>query len=149
MSANMKRPTLAALFLFVGLFCSLQAQARDDRVNLPIADAMAAQGKLGGDIAFYWADQAHAAIAHKFGTYATNKKTNAFNKTDKEACEWAWLSAMLALEAKARSLGGNAVINISSNYKNQPFSSTESYQCGVGRVIAGVALKGTVVTLPK
>lgn len=142
-----KSSFVAAIVTTAALLLAAPVQARDDRVQLPIADAIAAQDKLGGDISFYWGDTAHPAVENKYGTFGTNKKTNAFNKTDKEACEWVWLSAMLALESKARSLGGDAVVNITSNYKNQPHSSTTKYECGVGKFLAGVALKGTVVKL--
>ena len=35
----------------------------------------------------------------KIGEWDTSKKTNGFNKEDKVACEWAFLSAMLTLQA--------------------------------------------------
>ena len=82
------------------------------------------------------------------GTYSTNKKTNFFNKSDKEGCEWAFLSAAIQLQERARKEGGNAVVNIISNYKDVPFSSETQYECGAGNVVGGVALRGEVVQLP-
>lgn len=72
---------------------------------------------------------------------------NAFNKTDEKACNWAFLSAMIALKDRAVREGGNAVINIKSNYKNNLTSSEKTFQCGAGALMAGVALTGEVVTL--
>lgn len=75
------------------------------------------------------------------------KKTNAFNKTDEEACNWVFLSAMIALKERAIKEGGNAVVDIKSNYKNNLTSSSDTFQCGAGTMIAGVALTGKVVKL--
>ena len=86
-------------------------------------------------------------VAKNHGEFRTNKKTNAFGKSDERACNWAFLSAMITLRNRAIAEGGNAVINIRSNYKNNVSSSETTYQCGAGNVIAGVALIGDVVTL--
>jgi hypothetical protein len=43
--------------------------------------------------------------------------------------------------------GGNAVINILSNYKNKEFSSDSLFQCGAGTFVVGVALKGTIAKI--
>ena len=43
--------------------------------------------------------------------------------------------------------GGNAVINIKSNYKNNTTESDTTFKCGAGNIMAGVALIGTVVRL--
>ena len=45
--------------------------------------------------------------------------------------------------------GGNAVVNIVSNYKNKETSSETEYMCGNGALMAGVALKGTVIKTGK
>jgi uncharacterized protein YbjQ (UPF0145 family) len=131
-------------------FYSSLSFARDDVIELPIAEALNTQDaktKLGENIAFYFGDQAHATSIHNFSHIKTNKKTNAFNKTDTEACQWAFLSAMIALRDSALEKGGDAVIDIKSNYKNNLTSSTETFQCGAGNLMAGVALTGTVVLL--
>jgi hypothetical protein len=88
-------------------------------------------------------------VAKAIGEWGTNKKTNAFGKSDKAACEWVFLSAILTMQERARSEGGDAIINIRSNYKNIETSSETEYMCGAGAVIAGVAFKGEVVKLAK
>ncbi|MCZ4336440.1 excinuclease [Shewanella colwelliana] len=138
------------------------ASARDDVGSYSIADALStetAKKKLGTDVQFYFGEQAYGETLNKFGEQAygetlnkfgelkTNKKTNAFNKSDQEACQWVFLSAMIALKKSAKKQGGNAVVNIKSNYKNNLTSSEETFQCGAGAMIAGVALTGEVVTL--
>lgn len=136
--------------LIVSAFIST-ASARDSVHRLPIAEAMARadfQESLGNQVRFFWAGQPTPAVGQRYGEYGTNKKTNAFNKTDREACEWVLLSALLSLRDRALREGGNAVINIKSNYKSSEFSSATEFECGAGSIMAGVALKGTVVTLP-
>ena len=131
-------------------FYSSLSFARDDVIELPIAEALStpdATSKLGNNVAFYFGDQTHATPVHTFSYITTNKKTNAFNKSDTEACQWAFLSAMIALRDSAFAKGGNAVVNIKSNYKNNLTTSTETFQCGAGNLMAGVALTGTVVKL--
>ena len=127
------------------------AYARDAHLSLPLKDALenpAAQSKLDKGIKLYFGNQKHSKPAKTLGEWKTNKKTNAFNKTDKEACEWVFLSAVLELQERARKEGGNAVINIRSNYKSHEQSSETEYTCGAGGLMAGVAFKGTVVKLP-
>lgn len=139
------RLALAAAMLMV----STAAGARDDVGTYPLADVLNnpeyAQRLQG--VQFFFGDQTHPAIEKSFGEYMSNKKTNAFNKSDKEACEWAFLSALLSFHQRALSEGGNAVVNITGYYKKQPFSSQTEFQCGAGATMAGVTLKGTVVKL--
>ena len=126
------------------------AQARDTRLKLPIKDAMEtvdAKDKLGTDVQFFFGSQATPAVVQKYGTYTSNKKTNFANKSDKEGCEWAFLSAMISLKQRALAEGGNAVINIESYYKKNQFSSETEYECGAGAFVGGVTLRGTVVKL--
>lgn len=136
--------TLAALAASANTF------ARDDQRMHPLEDALtteAARDKLDPSIKLFFGNQKHPRIAKDFGEWKTNKKTNGFNKSDKEACEWVFLSAVLELQERAQKEGGNAVINIKSNYKNNERSSETEYMCGSGALMSGVALKGTVVKL--
>ena len=126
------------------------AQARDTRHQYPLEDALTTEGaqeRLDPDIALYFGDQKHGEVVTRYGEFQSNKKTNAFNKTDKTACEWAFLSAMLSLQKRARREGGNAVINIRSYYKRKNFVSDTEYECGAGAIMAGVTFKGDVVKL--
>ena len=140
-------PVISALVLS---FCAFEASARNDVGDYSIADALAseqAKSILGTDIQFYFGDQPHGEVVKTFTETSTNRKTNGANKSDKEACEWVFLSAMKALNDKAKSVGGNAVINIRSNYKNNLTSSATTFKCGSGALMSGVALTGEVVTL--
>ena len=142
---------LIILTLAISGFYGFNAFARDDAHHLSINDAMASSDfkeKLPGDVTFYFSDQAYAVPTKTMGEFITNKKTNAFGKSDTEACEWVFLSAMIALRDRALAEGGNAVVDIVSFYKRNEYASATEYECHAGAVMAGVALKGRVVTLP-
>lgn len=141
---------LSTLATVAFLTVSLNAAARDDHKMFPLKDALeapAAQEKLDKSIKLYFFGQPHPKVTKKFGSWPTNKKTNAFGKSDTEACNWVFLSTMLALQERARREGGNAVIDIKSNYRNIETASSTEFMCGVGNVIAGAAFTGTVVKI--
>jgi len=126
------------------------SHARDTKYFLPIAAALAVQDakeKLDGSIKFYFGDQPTPPIVTKLGSDVSNRKTNSFGKSDESACNWAFLSAMVALERRAQQLGANAVVNIVSYYKKDVMSSTTEFECHAGAIIAGVALKGDFVKI--
>jgi len=138
------------VFLLMQFVISTCVYARDTVGTYSINEALSVEkikSGLGSDIKFYFGDQKHGKILKNFGEFRTNKKTNAFNKSDKEACQWVFLSALLALKDRAIHEGGNAVINVKSNYRNKLTSSNDSFQCGAGAIMAGVALVGTVVKI--
>lgn len=142
--------TKMLMLILAALFLTFQAQARDTVSEFSIEKLLStkkAQDALYGDIKLYFATQKHSDIKEKYGQVSTNKKTNAFMKSDEEACEWAMLSALKALQERAMREGMNAVVAIESNYKNRKFVSETEFQCGAGNVMAGVALKGTLVKL--
>lgn len=124
------------------------AAARDERIMFPIRDALDtpdAKAKLDRGIRLHFGGGAPGSVAKDFGVWKSNKKANAAFRDDKVACERAFLSAVLSLQERARKMGGNAVINIASNYRNVPTSSATQYMCGAGTIMAGVALMGRVV----
>ena len=128
------------------------AVARNTKYMLPVEPALntpAAKDKLGTAVAFYFGNQPHPPIAHPIGEWVTNLKTNAFGKSDEDACQWVFLSAVLSLRDRAVKEGGDAVVGIRSFYKKNEVVSDTEYECHAGAIIAGVALKGTVVTLAR
>ena len=132
------------------LLLSVDASARDTRQMLSIADAMkqpTAKEKLNKGIGFFFGSQTHGEIETKFGNFQSNKKTNAFGKSDEKACNWAFLSAMISLQERAAREGGDAVVNIRSYYKQNEISIETEFECGAGATMAGVTLTGDVVKL--
>jgi len=144
----MYKTILAALILSI---FQVSAYAREDVISINISEtfeSLAIESQLDG-VKMYFGDQTYPAATKEMSIIRTNRKTNAFNKSDRQACEWVFLSAIMALKDSALSNGGNAVVNIKSNYNNIEYSSPDQYKCGVGRIIAGVALIGQVASIPE
>lgn len=132
-------------FLFVPA-----SHARDTHKMYSVKEALntpAAKERLNNNIKLYFGGQKHPKVAIEVGEFKTNKKTNGFNKSDLEACQWAFLSAILQLQTRAAKEGGNAVVNIRSYYKANEISSKTEFECGSGALISGVAFIGEVVKL--
>ncbi len=139
------------IFSLLFSFASSSVLARDDVAEFSIKDALSqeqAKEALGDEVRFYFGNQRHGAIIKNWGEVSTNKKTNAFLKSDDEACNRAFLSALKSLKQRAIKEGGNAVIKIKSNYKKEVVESDTTFQCGAGNIMAGVALIGAVVKIP-
>lgn len=146
----MKKTGSCIIVLVVWLAAAVQVHARDTKHMLPIAPAMqasTAEEKLDGSIRFFFGSQKSPKVLARFGSDVSNRKTNAFGKSDAEACNWAFLSALVALEKRAQALGANAVVNIVSYYKRSPVSNTSEFECHAGAIMAGVALKGDFVRI--
>src|SRR5450830_751529 len=136
----------------LGIFVSttLPAQARDTTYMLSIEEGMNtkdAQAKLDGSVKFYFAGQPTPTVLKTFNSDVSNRKTNSFGKSDQSACNWAFLSALLAFQERAKELGANAVVNMVRYYKKDEKTSPTQFECHAGAIIAGVALKGDLVTI--
>jgi uncharacterized protein YbjQ (UPF0145 family) len=120
--------------------------AADKVVHLSFQDTVAAatkSGKLDGSVTFYLAgNRPDGSVDVVNDNVTTNKKTNAFGKSSQESCDWALQSALITLQNAAKQAGANAVVDIQSNYNNQPHSDPVNYECHKGFLMSGVALKG-------
>lgn len=141
--------TLSVVFMVAGLGMG-SAYARDSTLNLAFNEAVAAAteaGSLDGSVKFYLAGTTPAKAKIVQSDVVTNKKTNAFGKTDEAACDWALRSALIALQEAAKAQGANAVVDVVSFYKRNETKSTTTYECHAGAVVAGVALKAKLAKL--
>jgi uncharacterized protein YbjQ (UPF0145 family) len=141
---------IAAGLLVLGVVST--AQARNTQYTLKIADVLQSTDfadKVGKNIPFYFGTQATPKVERTIGTFTTNRKTNSVGKKDEDACRWAMVSALLELRNRAEKEGGNAVINVAPFNKRGNGVDETDYECHAGDIIAGVALKGTVVKLAK
>jgi len=132
------------------VFATSTSQARNEVLRFSIEEALSqpeAVSRLDSSIRLFFGDQAVPAIERKLGTFTSNKKTNGFNKSDAEACNWAFLSAMMSLQERAAREGGNAVVNIRSFYRKSEFSSASDFECGAGTFVVGITMVGEVVRL--
>lgn len=146
------RKILTSILLTTLGLASHGLYARDTESHLSIQEALdsvQAKEKLDGSVKFYFGKQAHPKVLETKGSDVSNRKTNAFNKSDEAACQWAFISVLLAFQDKAKSLGANAVIDLQSYYKKEAFVSDTEYECHAGAFIGGVALKGTYAKLAK
>jgi uncharacterized protein YbjQ (UPF0145 family) len=145
MSPRLK--TLASLTL--ALACIPAAHAADRKVMQSFQEAIqnaTAAGKLDGSVKFYLAGTGPKGKVLE-SNVVTNRKTNAFGKSDGEACDWAAQSALIALQDAAKTAGANAVVNIVSYYKKVENKDPANYECHAGAVIAGVALRGDLAVV--
>lgn len=147
----MKRHCGILLGCLLCLFASTEANARSTFHDLSVKEA--SESKIGKakllDVPFYMSGQRHAKTARDFGVFTANKRTNAFNKSDEEACAIAFLSAIISLQNRATKLGANAVVDIKSITKHNDLVSATQYRCAAGNVIANVVLTGRIVKFQK
>jgi hypothetical protein len=142
----MRLKQLAAATLLIAAVLPGISQARDTALYLPfdkvVAEAIKS-GKIDGSVKFYLAGNTPAGkVTVVAPAVVTNKKTNAFNKSDEVACEWVLQSALIALHDSAKQAGANAVTDITSFYKRNERKDASTYECHAGAIMAGVALKG-------
>lgn len=76
--------------------------------------------------------------------WTSSKKTNAVNKEVDEGCNRAFMSAVIALQDRAKKEGKTSVVDIHSYYKRKKFSSSTDFDCEAGAVMSGVTLRGRV-----
>lgn len=130
------------------LALSAVAWARTTFLDIPVKEAKSS--KLSGrllDVPFYMAGEKHPKVAKDLGEFTSNRRTNAFNKSDREACHVAFLSAAIALQKRAQAEGGDAVIDVRSTTRHNDLTSATEYRCAAGDVVANVVLTGHVVKL--
>lgn len=135
-----------------GSLTATEAVARDTTYHLKIDDVRndpRYSGAVPSDVTFVFAGPAAGTTAKDLGEFVTNRKTNSVGRPDDDVCRWAMISALKELAERAKTEGGDAVVEIVSYYKKNVFSSTTEYECHAGNIVAGVALKGRVVKLAK
>lgn len=145
----MKRTLTASLFALLAT-ASFSSFAGDKVLHLDVKevlDAGHADGKLDGSVKFYFSGQNTPKVLKTMEEDVTNKKSNAFGKNSAAACKWVMLSALITLQESAKKRGANAVVGISSYYKKVEYKSASQYECHVGNIISGVALKGRYAKL--
>lgn len=140
----MKKSVLISAIAVTCMTASLPAHARNDVQTWSIQEAMESQNfkdKLG-NFKFVWGDN---VSGQRVMSTSSRKATNGFGKSDKAACEWALLSALIALKSQAESKGATSVQGIQSNVTGTPFSSTTEFQCRSGMTNSRVYLNAEIV----
>ena len=83
-----------AIVLIASALVAGQAAARNDQATYALQEAFAtpdAQQKLDKSIKMYFGRQPTPKVLQDLGEWKTNKKSSGFFKSDKSACEWAFL----------------------------------------------------------
>lgn len=140
----MKKLTL--VFVLATLSVGNVAMARNDAVYVELQDAVQlglSEGKLDNSVKFYLSGATTPNVRARLGTDTSNKKTNGVGKDDASACTWAALSALIAFQNKAKTLGANAVVDLHSYNKKVTYKDPVRFECRAGNIVTGVALRGT------
>jgi uncharacterized protein YbjQ (UPF0145 family) len=141
----MQQSRMIILAAAAALFLPFSSQARDDALHLDfqsVVNAAIADGQLDGTVKFYLRGQKTKVVKKTFPEAVSNKKTNAFNKTDEEACAWTLRSVLLSFQANAKKHGANAVVDLVSYYKKTEYKSATQYECHAGAMMSAVTMKG-------
>ena len=129
---------------------SSPAMAADEMIKAKIEGGIAAgkastRDQIKDDIALYFGKQKTPPVVKKLWEGDSTRPSGG-RKSKEQRCETAFASAIISLQNRARSEGGNAVINITSGAGE---SSETEFTCTAGRAMSRVRLHGTVVTLKK
>ena len=140
------KKSLFALSATVILAVPVTGVARDTTHYLDfqsVVQAAIADGQLDGTVRFYLKGQKlPGKTAKTFEEAVSNKKTNAFGKTDEVACDWALRSVLISFQENAKGKGANAVIDLVSYYRKNEYADSAKFECHAGTAVAGVAMKG-------
>jgi hypothetical protein len=123
--------------------------ASDNILTLSLQDLAAHPdyaAKVPTDIKFFYGNQPAKAVKVLGPVSVTRKSAKKYSDRP-GSCRWAMFSALIGLAEEARLQGGNAVINIKSNFANVETSSETDFRCGVGNMMVGVALKGEIAVV--
>jgi hypothetical protein len=143
----MKKPFLLILAGLLALQMQV-ASAKDAFVDLPVDGAATAAGASAhADVPYFMAGQEHPAVAKTLGNFTANRSSNATMKSSEASCSRAFVSAVIALQDRAKAEGGNAVIDIKSITKHNDLVSATQFRCADGAFASNVALSGTIATL--
>ena len=131
------------------VFLSLNLEAKDNVHFFPIDSALTQHSALvNPNIELYFATTLPPEkVSSDFGTFTSNKTTNARRKPPRQSCDWVFMSAIKSLQQRAATEGGDAVVNIHSYYNKIEKFDEEVYECHDGKNVSRVVLRGTVVKL--
>jgi hypothetical protein len=135
------------LIAIVAVSMSAPAEARNTELMFDVKEAI--ENGAGNanllDIPYYFVGQSHPGVAKKIGTWASNRSSRGAFRSDESSCQVAFLSSLIRLQERAKSEGGNAIIDIRSVTRGTKTESATQYRCVAGAVVVHVGLEGTVV----
>lgn len=149
----MKKTTQLASILLASLIATPVAFAANNDIQVPYQQCIDmykdSYQQSSADVKFYFGDQMHPPALSSYGEIRSYGKSNAFAKTPEASCCWTLMGRLKDLSARAKQMGGNAVINISSyNVDKQTSDSSETFNCSNGFLMSATGLTGKVVKIP-
>ena len=137
----------------IALGAALPAQARNDSLMHPIADALAKPrardivGKLPllfGSASVAGGEQLSGPIEVQGEASIIVDPRSRVHLTDDEACQKAFEDAVAKLVDRARQTGAAAVVGIVSNFKGQRVDDANAYDCHAGSATSYVTLQASL-----
>ncbi|PLX78466.1 MAG: hypothetical protein C0616_14330 [Desulfuromonas sp.] len=128
------------------------ASAADNWLYMSVKDALQsdlAKDKLDSGISFFMKGQSHPRASDETREFTANKRARKFGRSQEEACQYAFVSALIAFQQRADKEGRNAAIDLYSITKDKKFESSDQYSCLVGGMVANVAIRGKVANIGK
>jgi uncharacterized protein YbjQ (UPF0145 family) len=144
--------SLWALAIVPALLMATPAEAqRQDAINVFQVGAVRDNPDLTSQtngVRLYFAGERTPGIQRRIqNNVTTSQRARKSGRSAEWACERALMNSLIRLSTAAQNAGANAVINIRSNWDNRPYANGSEYECAIGRMMAGVALKGDIVNL--
>ena len=118
----------------------------------PVAAGMekgkSTKDRIATDIPLYFGKQKTPAVDRKMGEFTANRKTNATNKTDKEACEISFVSAVdFAAAARAPAKAATRWLTYTASTRMRCARAIPSTSAAPAPSLRASALRVTVVKL--
>jgi len=147
----LRRTVMLIVVSLVSTFFLISAASAADKFEyLSVKAALQselAKEKLDPAISFYMKGQKHKKARNTSREYSANKRSRKFKRTVKQACDQAFISALMSFQDRAQRQGQNAVIDLYSFTKNKKYQNSEKYSCLVGGMMTNVVLKGKVADI--
>ncbi len=127
------------------LTLALSANAADTIMYLPIEPAIKQakeQGIIDGSVTFKFGSNSGSRDKIFAKDLVTNKKARKLGNSAEDSCVRAFHSALIQFQQRAKQDGATKVVNLIGYFKKKPYDSKKDFQCGVGGLMSGVALKG-------
>src|SRR5262249_50800576 len=117
-------------------------------LDIPVSEARQA-AKPGDlpDVPFYMQGEPHPKVVRGLRDSTSERRVSGVGKPDRETANAAFLAALGALQQRAKTTGGNAVVDVRSTTRHKDLSSRLNYRCAAGGGVANVALTGRAVEL--
>ena len=128
----------AVIGLLGGLVPAAPASARDEIVKLKWRRSV----EPGGLRFHYWGEGTRPVLATATEVTVARRTRNR-NDTQHD-CYWALQSAIDALAERARAVGADTIVEVRSNWKHRPGTVPGTFDCAIGMLQVGVALRAYV-----